>query len=152
MVIPRKLKQLHSIRFAEEELIETEVNAELVELGRLRNGLERAGERLRRAQMLIASSAEFGKPEDRVAGLQEASLANRLARLLAGQIQAAEERFAQLRSRFLAKRIERRQVGTLLEEAQHEVEIENTRTAQRGFDEWARSKASPRPGSRRNCA
>jgi hypothetical protein len=146
MIIPRKLKRLHAIRSAEERQIETQLNAELVELRRLQNALENANERLHRARMLIATSAQSGTSEDRLAGLEEASLANRLASLLVNRIRAAEQRFVQLRAQFLAKRVERCQVGTLLEEAQHQVDLDDARNTQRAFDDWARSKTSPGRG------
>ncbi len=120
--------------------METLMNAELVELGRLQNALKNTRERLRRARMLLATGAQTGSTEDRIAGSEEVSVANRLASLLANSIQAAEQRFLQLRSQFLNKRIERRQVGTLLEEAQRHVNIDETRSAQRMFDDWVRSK------------
>jgi hypothetical protein len=149
MIIPQKLKRLHSIRSAEEQQMEILMNAELVELRRLQNALETTRERLRRARTLLATSAQSGPVEDRLAGLEEIILSNRLASLLAIRIGTAEQRFLQSRSQFLSKRIERRQVGSLLEEARRQVRIDEARNAQHALDDWARSKTLTGRGRRK---
>jgi hypothetical protein len=137
MSIPQNLKRLLSIRAAEEQQRRTQMDAGLSELRSLQAAFDKAQERHRRAQNLITDSLQSGACEDRLAGLKEAALAERLVRLLADRMKAADLRCAELRAGFLGKRVERRQVETLLEAARVQGDIDDERKAQRALDEWA---------------
>jgi hypothetical protein len=142
--IPQSLERLHSIRAAEEQQQRTQMNAALAELHRLQSALGKTRERLRQARSLVATSVCSGKHEDRIAGIEEAAIADRLAKLLAGKIKTAEQHFIQVRAQFLAKRVERRQVETLLDAAREQSAIEGNRKAQSALDEWFRSRPTPK--------
>lgn len=140
----QSLKRLHSIRAAEEEQYRTQMNLALAELRRLEEALENSRERLRRALTLFSGSVHNGVVEDRIAGLEAAALADRLARVLAERIRIANGHFTQLRAQFLAKRVERRQVETLLDAVIAQDLIEGNRKNQLALDEWFRSRLPAR--------
>jgi len=140
----RTLKRLHAIRSAEEQQCRTTLDAAVSDLRSLERMLARVKQRRGCARSLIAASIRSGVAEDRMAALEEASLFDRLARALAGKIAAAEQRLSQARNQFMAKRVERRQVETLLEAARVQAGIEASRKNQSALDEWFRSSAKHR--------
>lgn len=146
MPIPQSLRRLHSIRSAEEQQFRTHMISAFAELRSLHNALERTQERLRLARALIAKSVHTAESEDRIAGLEEAAQADRLSRLLRDRIRAVEQHFARSRAQFLAKRVERRQVETLLDSARKRDAAEASRKAQLALDDWFRT----RPRGKRN--
>jgi hypothetical protein len=138
--IPQSLRRLHSIRSAEEQQFRTHMISAFAELRSLQNALERTQERLRLARTLIANSVRTAESEDRIAGLEEAAQADRLTRLLRDRIRVAEQHFVRSRAQFLEKRVERRQVETLLDAARKRDAVEESRKAQIALDEWFRTR------------
>lgn len=136
----QNLKRLHSIRAAEEQQCRTQMNLALAELRRLEDALENSRERLRRARALFTRGVRSGAVEDRIAGSEETALADRLAKVFVERIRMATEHFTQLRAEFLAKRIQRRQVETLLDAARAQKLMESNRKSQLALDEWFRSR------------
>jgi hypothetical protein len=138
--VPQNLLRLYSIRSAEEQQFRMQMISAFAKLRNLRRALDRTGERLRAARTFIANSVRTAASEDRIAGLEDIAQADRLSRLLRDQILMAEQHLVRSRAQFLAKRVERRQVETLLDAARKRDAVEETRKAQTVLDEWFRSQ------------
>lgn len=134
-----RLLRLLSIRRAEEQQSRTCMEAAIAELRVLQRASDAAGQRSRFARFLIESSMNSGELEDRIAGLEEMAAADRLRTLLRQKIDRIEPQISELRQRFLAKRIERRQVEMLLGQRRAQAELEAKRKAQMALDDWHRA-------------
>jgi hypothetical protein len=77
-----------------------------------------------------------GQLPDRLAGLAETQAASRFQKALTPRIADAESDVSTLRQEFLAKRVERRQAETLIEEIENRDAIEASRRAQQSLDDW----------------
>ena len=73
---------------------------------------------------------------DRLAGIEETRAALRCASALKPRIAAAAADVMDLRAEFLAKRVERRQAETLIEEAAARDALEASRRSQQSLDDW----------------
>jgi hypothetical protein len=135
------LRRLLRVRSLEEEQLKTALELHLAELRRLMETKSVAAERDRRSRALVLESVQKGELCDRMAGLEEAKAAKRLASALTIEIKKAELRSEELRTRYAAKRAERRQVKTLLDAAVKEDELLNSRRAQEALDDGHRSRA-----------
>lgn len=142
MQVSPALKRLLSIRKLEEHQRQVELISAKAELDRLRSMLDRAHRRLRMARSLISASIAGGALEDRLTAIEESTVLDKLTKLLVEKINAADQRLAQARAQFLSKRIERRQVETLLHAAQSQVDNDQRRKSQLALDEWHRFRQS----------
>jgi flagellar export protein FliJ len=140
MAVSRALRRLLNIRNIEEEQSHLTLESALGELHRLEYELEAAAERDRRGRRLIHVSASTGELPDRLAGLEEMRAAVRRRMALAPRIADAQLDVAALRQEFLAKRVERRQAETLIQETEARDAIEAGRRGQRGLDDWYGSR------------
>lgn len=138
MQVSPALKRLHSVRKLEEHQRQLEFTAAKADLDRLRSMLDRAHRRLRMARSLVSASIAGGALEDRLTAIEETVALDKLAKLLVEKINEADQRLAQVRAQFLSKRIERRQVETLLLAAQTEFDNDQRRKSQLSLDEWHR--------------
>jgi hypothetical protein len=77
---------------------------------------------------------------DRLAGLEETRAAGRHASALAPRIAAAELDVVALRREFLARRVERRQAETLIQETEAQDAAEAGRRGQQALDDWFGNK------------
>lgn len=136
MAASQNLHRLRSIREAEENQRRTQMESSLAKLRSLQNALEDNFGRERRARALIASSIQSGEQVDRIAALEEITAAERQMTVLPARIAAVETDVALIRQEFLAKRIERRQVESLLEAARAREVVEANRKSQSALDEW----------------
>jgi flagellar biosynthesis chaperone FliJ len=136
MAVARVLKRLLRIRGLEEEQSRLALESALGNLHRLQNAQAAIIERDRRGRRLIASSADSGELPDRLAGLQETHSSERIAQALAPRIAGAQKNVTQLREEYLAKRVERRQAETLIEEAQARDALDAGRRSQKALDDW----------------
>lgn len=136
MAVSRTLKRLLRVLELEEEQCLGAMEEAMAELRRLENALVVAGERSRQARLMVVNSAYTGAFEDRLAGLTEAEASERLQKALKPHISVAESYVAEVREAYLAKRVERRQAETLIEEAEARDKVENNRKAQASLDEW----------------
>jgi hypothetical protein len=154
----RSLHQLLRIRQIEEEQSRTSLEAALGELNRLARALVVAHERELRGRVLVHASLRWGSMVragdmatknildaanpvseegiDRLAGAADVHSARRLIESLTRRLRAQEGFVEQLRSAFLAHRVERRQAETLIaeERARHMSEVD--RRAQQAIDDW----------------
>ena len=118
MAVSRALRRLLRIRDLEEEQGRLALESALGELRHLENALAAAVERDRRGRRLVEASARTGELPDRLAGLEETRAAGRRSAALGEWIADAELDVAALRQEFLARRVERRQAETLIQESE----------------------------------
>jgi flagellar biosynthesis chaperone FliJ len=155
MAVSRALRRLLRIRDLEEEQARLALESALGELHALEHALAAAFERDRMGRRLVDSSARTGELPDRAAGLEETRTAGRFSHALAPRIAEAEQQVFALREAYLAKRVERRQAGTLIEEAEARDALAAGRRSQQALDDWFRNrldragKDSPPPSSER---
>lgn len=135
MAVSRALRRLLRIREMEEEQSRLALAAALGELNRLEDAFAATAGRDRQGRRLVRSSARSGELPDRLAGLEEQRAATRQAAALAPRIAAMEGNVSALREEFLRKRVERRQVETLLRESEAEAAIETGRRGQQELDD-----------------
>lgn len=112
----------------------------LVELHYLDEALMTTRRRARLARALVASSVQTGECLDRIAGLEEIAMADRLMKILAERIGAARREAGEMRREFLAKRVERRQVETLCDAMTAQDAVEAKRKNQMALDDWHRTQ------------
>lgn len=136
MSAPPALRRLLRIRELEEEQCRGALERAVAERHRLEAGLAGAAQRGRRGRLLIAASVASAEVEDRIAGLEEIQTARRLAAALAPRLAQMDQVVTALRQKYLDARVERRQVETLLEEAQTREAAQTSRRTQQSLDEW----------------
>jgi hypothetical protein len=134
------LQRLLRVRSLEEEQLKTALESELAALQRLIEAQRATEERDRRGRVLVLESAQRDEPCDRLAGLEETRAARRLASALSIKIKTSEQRRDQIRTRYAAKRTERRQLRTLLDAAMKEEELRLSRHAQATLDDGHRTR------------
>jgi flagellar biosynthesis chaperone FliJ len=140
MAVSRALERLLAIRKLEEEQTRLALESALGELHRLRSALKAAVARDRRGRQLVAASAQTGELADRLAGLEEMRAAVRQAKIIAARIEHSDIEVAGLRGKFLAKRIERRQAETLIEETKAQDAVTSSRRGQQEMDSLHQSR------------
>ena len=152
MAVSRALRRLLRIREIEEEQGRLAMESASADLHRLEHALTASMERERRGRRLVQASARSGELPDRLAGLEESSAAGRRRLVLAPRIAESEQSVAGLREQFLSLRVARRQVETLIEEAEARDAVDADRRSQQALDDWfrnrlhrAQSQAKPPP-------
>lgn len=145
MSVAPALVRVRAIRQAEEEQCRNALDVAVSNLHRLQVRIAAVKTRLDNARSLLASSILIGAAEDRLAALHETSALNRLAQILHRKLEDAELRLLRTRNQFLAKRIERRQVETLLQAARLQAAVEQNRKNQSSMDEWFRMRSLTGP-------
>lgn len=136
MADSQTLRRLHGIREAEERQSRAHMESALAELRRLENALTNTFKRGKEARALVAASVWSDEQVDRIAALQELATAERLEKILVPRIAVAQTQVETIRQEFLAKRIERRQVESLLDAANAQQAIEANRKGQTLLDDW----------------
>jgi hypothetical protein len=140
VAVSRALRRLLRIREIEEEQCRLALEVATGDLNRLNTALAATGERERAGRRLVGTSARTGELTDRLAGLEEARSAERMAAALVPHIADAETDVALLRQEFLAKRVECRQAETLIEESRLLDAREQDRRSQDALDDWFRNR------------
>ncbi len=140
MAIRGALDRLFRVRELEEEQCGAAVEEAVVQMRRLENAVVAAQERIRRGRLLVAASAQSGDLLDRVAGVEETRSAGRAQENLSNRVKDAEAALANLRQLFMAKRVERRQVETLLKQQEAALAFGADRRDQRVLDDWHRMR------------
>ena len=136
MPVSRAMRRLLDVLEVQEEEYRASMVSARAELERLNDALAHSRERERTGRRLVVSSATTGEVTDRIAGVEEARTAKRIAAALAPRLAEAEEAMNARRQEFLGKRIERRRTETLIEEAAAQDKAEDARRTQRGLDDW----------------
>lgn len=143
MAVSRAMRRLLQVLEIQEEHCRGVLEAARAELKRFEQALTRSVERGRSGRLLVAQSAASGEITDRIAGIEETQVAKRIATALAPRIAESESAVNLLQREFLAKRIERRQAETLIEEAETLDRVEAGRRAQRDLDNWFLNRRAP---------
>lgn len=145
MAVSRAMRRLLRIREIEEEQQRAALESALGDLKRLEGAFEATSGRDRGGRKLIAASACTGEVLDRLAGLEETRAARRCAVVLASRIADTKVAVIEKRQEFLAKRTERRQAETLIQETEAKDAMEAARRAQQNLDDWflGRTRRSP---------
>jgi flagellar biosynthesis chaperone FliJ len=136
MAVSRALRRLLRIRELEEEQNRLALESASGELNRLERALAATYERERQGRRLVESGARSNQLMDRLAGMEETRSAGRHAIALGPRIDAKQEEVAARREEFLAKRVERRQAETLIEETEAREAIDADRRGQQSLDDW----------------
>jgi flagellar biosynthesis chaperone FliJ len=152
LALARGLLRLLRIRNLEEEQSRTALESVMGELRQLQHAQAASIERARRGRRLVDTSARSGELPDRLAGLAEIHGSERLALALSPLILDAELEIAELRADYLAKRIERRQAETLIEEAETRDAAVAERRSQQSLDDWFSNRLHRRAALRRELA
>jgi hypothetical protein len=134
------MRHLLQVLEIQEEECRASIESARAELKGLEQALARSVERGRVGRRLVAASAATGDITDRIAGVEEIHLAKRIATALAQRIGESEIVVNTRQGEFLAKRIERRQTETLIEEAEALESVKAKRRAQRSLDDWFLSR------------
>jgi flagellar biosynthesis chaperone FliJ len=140
MAVSRALRRLLRIRELEEEQNRLALESAVGELNRLEQALTAAYERERQGRRLVETSARSNQMLDRLAGLEEARSAGVHAIALGPRIDSKQEEVEARRREFLAKRVERRQAETLIEETRVRDAIDSDRRGQQSLDDWFSSR------------
>jgi hypothetical protein len=135
MAVSRTLRRLLHVRDVEEEQLRMALESAFGELRSLEQARVSFVSRERAGRQLLAASAHTIETADRTAALVEVRFAARCAESLVSRIVAAESIVMHARQAYLAKRIERLQAQTLIEEAQAQDAIESGRSIQRALDD-----------------
>jgi flagellar biosynthesis chaperone FliJ len=136
MAVSRALRRLLNIRNIEEEQSRLALESAVGELNRLEGALAATAERERLGRRLVLRSASNGELPDRLAGLEETRAAGCRAAALGPRITEAELHVLGLREEFLARRVERRQAETLIEETEARDALDAGRRGQQSLDDW----------------
>jgi flagellar biosynthesis chaperone FliJ len=140
MAVSQTMRRLFSIREIEEEHRRTALAAANADLQRLQTALHTTVERDRRGRKLVTASACSNELTDRLAGIEESRAAKHHAKVLQPRIQEAETAVVARRQELIDKRIERRQVETLIQMQESALAIESSRRAQKTLDDWYLSR------------
>lgn len=140
MAVSQGLRRLLRIRALEEEQSRSAFAEAQGEVNRLK-ALERAAAaRGRRGSRIVTESAGSPDSRDRRAGVEETRAAHHALAVLAPRIAEAEWRAAGRQKAFLECRMRKRQVETLIREAEAEDALERERKNQQALDEWFRAR------------
>jgi hypothetical protein len=132
------MRRLLRIRDIQEEQSRLALESATGELRRLEAAMQATVSQDRRGRMLVGSSARSGELPDRLAGLEETRTAVRFRAAVAPKVTAAQFEVSALREEFLAKRVDRRQAETLIEETEARDAIDRGRRSQQALDDWHR--------------
>lgn len=136
MAVSRGLRRLLHVLELEEEQRKSALEVAVGELRRIEQAQQAAGERERRGRALVLTSFESGELVDRIAGTEEARSAELQGKTLAGWQVGAAATVEDRRADLVAKRIERKQTETLIEEATRRDAAEQAHRSQNSLDEW----------------
>ena len=135
MPVSPTLHRLLSVRTIEEEHLRRSLDSALSDLHALERALAASHERKRAGETLLARSLGSTEIADRAAAQVEVEAALGRSAALRPRIAAAQIAATRARHDYLAKRLERRQAETLVEEAQAQQALESDRRSQQTLDE-----------------
>jgi len=133
-----RLRNLFQLRQIEEENSASLLERASSELRRLDDTLTVTRVRETAGRSLVEESIRTGETQDRLAGFAEVNSAARVRTVVTRRKRQAEENLERIRQQYLAKRMESRQVETLLRAAAELEAHEQQRRSQSALDEWHR--------------
>ncbi len=134
------LKRLLHIRELEEEQSKIALEGALAELHRVEAALNAVMERAQNGRRLFGKGVQRCDGIDRLVGLTEIESAERNAVWLEARRHGAELAVAEQREKFLGRQLQRRQVESLVETAERQIEADRSRREQSGLDDWHRMR------------
>jgi hypothetical protein len=134
--VSEAIQRLLNLRALEEEQHKLALESALGELRRIENALHVTRMRERSGKEHLAAAAQSHDFTDRIAGLIECESAHRNAHILEIRLTEKDREAAELRLRYLYKRTERRQVETIIREAETVGAVEGVRRDQQRMDDW----------------
>ncbi|MGA9672451.1 MAG: hypothetical protein WBQ94_24765 [Terracidiphilus sp.] len=143
MAVSRAMRRLLRVRDLQEEQSKLALESAMGELHRLEDALQATGSQDRRGRLLVEASAHTGELPDRLAGLEESRTAARLRAAVVPRVAAAQSQVTMRREEFLAKRVDRRQAATLIEETEARDNADASRRGQQALDDWHRFRLQP---------
>jgi flagellar export protein FliJ len=143
----RSLRRLLELRRAEEEHRKAQLQLAIGELSRLELSLRSARAQTQRGRALLAESIRTGDTEGRLTGMHEVEGSERRVHLLSARVRSLEAAVEKLRGDLLAKRLERRQAGSLVESAMAREDLERRRRSQLALDDWFQTQNSSKNGA-----
>jgi len=130
------MRRLLQVLEIQEEECRAAMELARAELRQLNQALTWNMARERGGRRLVADSAVTGEIADRIAGMEEARTATRIAAALGQRIAEAQLAVNARQHEFLGRRVERLQTKTLIEEAEAVDRTEAARRSQRDLDDW----------------
>jgi hypothetical protein len=136
MAVSRALRRLLRVLEIEEEQCQLALRSALGGLRHLEQLAAIARTREQAGRKLILHSAYTGELPDRLAGLQQSQSAANQSAELEIKIADAGLLVSDLRSTYLAKRVERRQAELLITETENRDAVIAARRSQQDLDDW----------------
>lgn len=143
-----RLRHLFQLRQIEEENQASVLEAAAAELKRLHEALALTRIREAAGRSLVEEGIRTGEMQDRLAGFAEVDSATRVRSVVTKRKRQAEGNLERIRQQYLAKRMETRQVETLLRAAAEHEAHEQQRRSQSALDEWHRMLQRRQAGDR----
>jgi len=140
MTISPVIARLLHIRELQEEQCRLELESALRAVQTLQAARGDAADRARRGRELIRASGWSNEPVERLSGIVEEGIAVRLQGLLEADIAQAEQRAGMRRETYVAARIGRSQIGTLVKRVADGEARRQAAMHQFDLDEWFRSR------------
>lgn len=136
MPASRSLLRLLKIRALEEEQRRLALDSAVAELQRWEAARQASLKSARNGRELMARHVASPDPMDRVAALVHTASAERRGAILTEKINIARAMVEARREEYLAKRVERRQAETLIDESEKRDAADRTRKGQQALDDW----------------
>lgn len=136
MAVSRALRRLLRVLEIEEDQCRLALESGSGHLRHLERALEATVHQAQSGRRLVAASAHSGELPDRLSGIEESHSAQRRAKALVPRITDAKSEVEALRQTFLAKRVECRQVETLIADAEARDVVIAGRRSQQSLDAW----------------
>lgn len=140
MPVSKGLRRLQRIRELEEEQSRVALESALAHQRRLQEVQRAAVARARMGRELITASAAKADTTDRRAGEEEVRAAERVDRVLSPRLEASERETALGRGEYLDRRVRKRQVEALIQEAEGRDAVKAERRSQQDLDDWFRNR------------
>jgi flagellar biosynthesis chaperone FliJ len=136
MALLRGLRRLLQLRHLEEDQSRLALESALAKLHQLERAVEATAKRGINSRELVRRGVRTGELPDRIAGLEEGRAALRQAACLEGPLSQSRKAAEILRESYQSARVERRQVETLLQEADAAASLDADRRSQQALDDW----------------
>ena len=136
MAVSKSVRRLLHVLDLEEESRRREFESAQAKLAGLNEALAAANQRERHGRLLFANGVQREELCDRCAGQEEVHAGRRTGAFLQQHIQQSMLDVDVLRVAFLKKRVERKQVQTVVIAAEAREALEETRRNQQSLDAW----------------
>lgn len=139
MTVANSLRRLLRVLNLEEELHRRELESAQCELTLREQAMTMCGEREPNGRRWLSAGLQNGDMTDRLAGMEEIQTGKRCVAALQPHIDQSAVRVEECRAAFLEKRVERKQVQTVVAAAEAREVVVADRRAQQWLDDWCLS-------------